>query len=457
MKIDAVEVRKIQDLIEERREKYLDWLFDLLRIPSVSATDSNLDVCADRVLELMKEVGLDAEILGGYRAPAVYAKYDEGANTTLLVYGHYDVQPADPLERWNSDPYEPVIKDGVIYARGVADNKGQFLGHIAAFEVLKELYGKIGCNLRFLIEGGEEVGSPDLGTIFAEHRGKFDVDAALSADALQHAGGQPFILPGLKGGITIELKAKGPKVECHGAMADIVSNPLWRIIHALNCVKNSDTNILVGGFYDDVVPLSDLDKKLLSEAPNPIADLRTELGLDKLLPQAEENFHVARTMPTCNVSLITDDNDTGRPRFSLPTDARAVLRMNLVPDQEPENIAKKVRAHLDKGGFADVETTVLSATPPSMTDVRHPYVQYAADVARAAFEREPLIYPRVIGSGPDYHFTKTLGVPSVWVPYAGADAETHAPNENMTVKAFFEGICNSALFFAHADAWREKT
>lgn len=454
--------KNIKEAIDNNKEAYMSWLLELLKIPSISADTARSDMmldCAAAVVRIMTEAGIDAGTLNGYRAPAVYGHYDEGAPTTLLVYGHYDVQPPEPLEAWRTSPFEPLICDGVIYARGVADNKGQFLAHIAAFDVLKKLAkisgsGKIGCNLRFLIEGGEEVGSPDLSAIFCEHRDCFDVDAAFSADALQHANGQPFILPGLKGGMTVQLSAKGPRVECHGAMADIVPNPLWRIIHALNAIKPSDTEIMVPGFYDNIVPLSCEEERLLSAAPNPIEQVRSELGLTSLLPQAEENFHISRTMPTCNVSLITDGNDTGKPRFSLPTEAKAVLRMNLVPNQDPDDIALKLRAYLNAEGFADVEMSVLSETPPSMTDVSHPYVQYAADIARDAFEREPLIYPRVIGSGPDYHFTQKLGVPSVWVPYAGADAETHAPNENMTVKAFLEGICCSALFFSRSDEWR---
>jgi acetylornithine deacetylase/succinyl-diaminopimelate desuccinylase-like protein len=320
------------------------------------------------------------------------------------------------------------------------------MAHIAAFDVLMRAKGRIGCNLRVLIEGGEEVGSPDLEKIFSEHREKFDADAALSADALQHPDGSPFILPGLKGGLTVELSARGARTECHGAMADIVPNPLWRIVHALSSLRSMGERVAVDGFYENVRPLSDEDRRLLSEAPNPVEELRAELGV--LLPQAEENFHIARTLPTCNVTLITDGNAGPSPRFSLPVSARAVLRMNLVPDQDPEDIADKIARHLKRHGFEDVVLRILSATPPSMTDAGHPYVKFAAEVAATAFERKPLIYPRVVGSGPDYHFTHTLGLPSVWVPYAGADAETHAPNENMSLKAYREGIYYSALFFS---------
>jgi acetylornithine deacetylase/succinyl-diaminopimelate desuccinylase-like protein len=361
------------------------------------------------------------------------------------------------LEKWHSNPFEPVVKNGVIYARGVADNKGQFMAHIAACDALNRSAGKIGCNLRILIEGGEEVGSPDLEKIFADHRDKFDADAALTADALQHSSGNPFILPGLKGGLSIELSVKGAKTECHSAMADIVPNPLWKIIHALSCIKTDDINIAIEGFYDDVRALTDEDVKLLSIAPNPIEELRKDLALGNFLPQAESNFHIARTMPTCNVSLISDGNTNQSPRFSIPTSARAVLRMNLVPDQDPLDITNKLKAHLERQGFGDVTLKIFSATPPSMTDVRHPYVKYAADIAAKAFGRTPLIYPRVVGSGPDYHFTRTLGLPSVWVPYAGADAETHAPNENMAIKAYIEGIYYSSLFFSNFSSFADKT
>lgn len=441
-------ISQIRDAVNAKKETYMSWLLDLLRIPSISITNENMRDCADFVASIMRTAGLSPRILDDYDPPMVYASYDEGAERTLLVYGHYDVQPPDPLEKWSSDPFEPLVKDGVIYARGVADNKGQFLAHIAAVELLLRERGHIGCNLRFLVEGGEEIGSPDLKKVFSDHRDLFDVDAAFTSDALQHVNGQPFILPGLKGGMTVRLSTKGAEIECHGAMADIVPNPLWRLVHALGVLKDNEGNILIEGFYDSAIPLSETDVELLEKAPNPIDDLRRELHLTSLLSAAEENFHVARTRPTCNISLITDGNLSGRPRSNLPTEARATLRMNIVPGQEPDDIFQKLRRHLDRHGFEDVRTELLSATPASMTDVRHPYVGYAADVAREAFAREPLVYPRVIGSGPDHYFTKTLGVPSVWVPYAGGDSDTHAPNEHMTVSAFFEGICNSALFFA---------
>lgn len=447
---DGVDISQIRNGVNAKKETYMKWLLDLLSIPSISITNENMRDCAEFVASLMRQAGLSPRLLDEYDPPMVYASYDEGAERTLLVYGHYDVQPPDPLGKWRSDPFKPLVRDDVIYARGVADNKGQFLAHIAAIELLLRERGKVGCNLRFLIEGGEEIGSPDLRRVFADHRDLFDVDAAFTSDALQHVNGQPFILPGLKGGMTVRLFAKGATIECHGAMADIVPNPLWRLIHALGTLKNEEGDILIEGFYDDAIPLSETDIELLAKAPNPIDGLRLELGLESLLPEAEKNFHVARTRPTCNITMIGDGNLSGRPRSNLPTEAHATLRLNIVPGQEPDDILGKLRRHLDEQGFEDIRAELLSATPASMTDVRHPYVRYTADVARDAFAREPLVYPRVIGSGPDHYFTKTLGVPSVWVPYAGGDSDTHAPNEHMTVPAFLEGICNSALFFARA-------
>lgn len=432
---------------ENHAESLLSDLFRLLRQPSISGTGEGIRPCAEMTRELLEDVGIPARLVETGGHPLVFGTYDEGAPRTLLVYGHYDVMPAGNPDAWHTPPFEPVIRQNTIFCRGVADNKGQFFAHIAAVRALRDLKGQVGCNLRIVLEGEEEIGSPHLGEFFEHHRHELAADGAFTADALQHANGQPFILPGLKGGLTLELTCPGPRVPCHGAMADIVPNPLWRLLHALGELRSSDGTVRVPGFLDAVRPLSPRERELLEAAPNPIAEVRDLVGLPRLLPEAEEHFHIARTRPTFNLSYIGDGEPGVGPRPTLPTEARAFLRINLVPDQDPRDIEKKVRQALDRGGYGDVRIAVRNATPPSYTDVDHPYIKFVTAIARQAFRREPLIYPRVIGSGPDHYFTKMLGLPSVWVPYAGAFSETHAPNENMTLTAIFEGMRHSALLF----------
>ena len=438
---------KVLAYFDNHAEPLLDDLFRLLRQPSISGTGEGIRPCAALTKELLEDAGFSARLVETAGHPLVFGTYDEGAPRTLLIYGHYDVMPAGNPDAWKTPPFEPVVQDRTIFCRGVADNKGQFFAHIAAVKALRAAKGHVGCNLRFVIEGEEEIGSPHLGAFFEAHRHELAADGAFTADALQHANGQPFILPGLKGGLTLELTCPGPRVPCHGAMADIVPNPLWRLLHALGALRSPDGTIQVPGFLEHVRPLSPRERELLEGAPNPIAEVRDLVGLPRLLPEAEEHFHIARTRPTFNLSYIGDGDPGVGPRPTLPTEARAFLRINLVPDQDPEDITGKVRRALDNAGYGDVRVTVRNATPPSCTDVDHPYIQFVTEVARRAFRREPLLYPRVIGSGPDHYFTKTLGLPSVWVPYAGAFSETHAPNENMTLAAIFEGMRNSALLF----------
>lgn len=441
---------------ENRSEQLLGDLFRLLRQPSVSITGEGVRDCAELTAELLSSAGVSSRLVETDGHPVVFGTYDEGAPRTLLVYGHYDVMPTGNLEAWNTPPFDPVVRDGKVFCRGVADNKGQFYAHIAAVKVLKEKTGRVGCNLRIVIEGEEETGSPHLGAFLETHRCELRADGAFTADALQHPNGQPFILPGLKGGLTIQLSCPGPRVPCHGAMADIVPNPLWRLVHALCALKGPDGEVLVQGFTESVRPLSQRERELLNTAPNPIAEVREDLGLERLLPEAEENFHIARTRPTFNISYIGDGEPGAGPRPNLPREAKAFIRMNLVPDQDPADIAGKIRLTLEKAGYGDISVVVVSATPASCTDVDHPFVLFATEIAGQAFQREPLLYPRVVGSGPDHYFTKVLGLPSVWVPYAGAFSETHAPNENMTLKAIFEGMRNSALLFSGMERYEPK-
>lgn len=440
--------------IEANRDDIIAKLLPLLAQRSISTQDDGVTACAELLAGMMEEAGIKTQIIPTARHPVVFGHYDEGAPNTLLVYGHYDVQPPEPYELWETPPFEPTIRDGRVYARGVADNKGQLFAHIMAIKALKAVRGRIGCNVKFLFEGEEEIGSPNLGPFIESHRELLAADAVYTADALQHPAGHPYIFPGLKGMVTMELTARGANRDRHSAMADIVENPAWRLVHALASMRSLDGEILVEGFRDGIVPLSDRDRELLGAAPNPKEQLKADLGLKSLLPAAEENFHVARTEPTFNISGIVSGYTGPGMKTVLPSVASVRLDIRIVPHQDPARIAQLVREHLDRHGFADIEMEVSGQLIPSMTDVSHPYVELVTAAAAEGFGRQPLLYPRVVGSGPDHFFTRTLGLPSVIVPYAGAGSETHAPNENMTIQAIVEGVRTSAAVFARMEGYQ---
>lgn len=446
-------LQDVYKYIEENADRMLERLWPLLSQRSISAQGAGMSESARLLAQIMEDVGIKTQILPTSGETMVFGQVDERADTTLLVYGHYDVQPPEPLEQWKSPPFEPTVRDGFIYARGAADNKGQLYAHLMAIEALLATRGRLGCNVKFLFEGEEEVGSPNLAPFIRANKQLLAADACYTSDALQHPEGHPYIFPGLKGMVTMELTCRGANRDRHSAMADIIENPAWRLLHALTSMRDLDGQISVDGFYDDVVPLSRRDRELLAAVPNPKEQLKADLGLQSLRPAAEENFHVARTEPTFNISgLVSGYTDEGM-KTVLPHVASAKLDIRLAPKQHPDRIASLVRAHLDKQGFTDVEMEVTGRSIPSMTDVEHPFVELVLEAAREGFGRDPLLYPKVVGSGPDYVFTDILGMPSVIVPYAGSGSEIHAPNENMAVDAIVKGARTSAAVFAHMHAY----
>lgn len=446
-------MQAVYDYIADNEERFIQRLLPLLAQPSISAQQCGMDDCARLLVDMMEEAGIGTQLIPTDGETMIFGHLDEGAANTLLVYGHYDVQPPEPLELWHTPPFEPVIRDGRIYARGVADNKGQLFAHLMAVVALKATRGRVGCNIKFLFEGEEEVGSPNLAPFVSRHKELLAADAAYTSDALQHPAGHPYIFPGLKGMLTIELICRGANRDRHSAMADIIENPAWRLVHALATMRGLDGTVLVEGFHADIVPLSARERELLEAVPNPKEQLKKDLGLRSLLPAAEENFHVARTEPTFNISGFVSGYAGPGMKTVLPHVASAKLDIRLVPHQDPDGISRRIREHLDRHGFDDVEMIVTGKAIPSLTDVSHPFVQLVTEAAREGFGREPLLYPRVVGSGPDYVFTRLLQLPSVIVPYAGAGSETHAPNENMTIEALTEGIRTSAAVFARMESY----
>ncbi len=439
----------VHSYIRDNAESLIRRLFPLLEQPSISAQNRGMEECASLLAGQMKDLDIETSTIPTEGYPVVLGRLDLGAPVTLLLYGHYDVQPPEPLELWNSDPFRPEIRDGYIYCRGVADNKGQLFAHLMALHVLRAVGEKPACNLLFLFEGEEEIGSPNLPGFVRAHAQRLKADGVLTADGTMTSTGNPLIMPGLKGILGVELVCRGANQDVHSAKADIVPSPAWRLVQALASMRTPRGLVTIDGFYDDVLPLTGRERELLEDLPDDSPFQKDLLGLDSLLPVADdEGYHIARTKPTFNISGIFSGYTGEGFKTVLASEATARLDIRLAPDQDPEDILSKIRQHLDTKGYGDMELHVKHSCPPSYTDVDHPFVQMAARAAGEAFGRSPWIYPKVIGSGPDWLWTKILGLPSVIVPYAGADSSTHAPNEKMSVENYLQGILFSATLFS---------
>lgn len=447
----------IHNYIKDNAESLVRRLFPLLEQPSISTQDSGMEKCAALLAQEMKDLDIETSIVPTAGYPVVLGRLDLGAPVTLILYGHYDVQPPEPLDLWNSDPFQPEIREGYIYCRGVADNKGQLFAHLMALHVLRALGRKPDCNLLFLFEGEEEVGSPNLPEFVRAQAHRLKAHGVLTADGTMTSTGNPLIMPGLKGMLGVELVCQGANQDVHSAKADIVPSPTWRLIQALASMRTPQGLVTIDGFYDDVLPLTDRERELLEGLPDDSLFQKDLLGLDSLLPVVkDEGYHIARTKPTFNISGIFSGYTGKGFKTVLASEATARLDIRLAPDQDPENILAMMRQHLDGRGYDDLKLHVKHSCPPSYTDVDHPFVQMAASAARKAFCRDPWIYPKVIGSGPDWLWTKILDLPSVIVPFAGADSSTHAPNERMSIENYLQGIRFSATLFSGLGGYLPK-
>ncbi len=439
---------QVYQYIDDHKEQFIHELMPLLAQPSISTQGIGIKECTRLLKRMMESIGIETQIIPTDGHPVVFGHIRGKSAKTLLVYGHYDVQPPDPLEEWESDPFQPEIRNGRIYARGSADNKGQLFAHLAAIKAIKEIKGELPINIKFLFEGEEEMASPNLAAFVENHTELLSADAQFTADAGVHDSGKPMIILGMKGMVYLELVAKGPNRDRHSAEADYVPNPAWDLIWALASMKSVDHQVHVDGFWDHVVPPSPEEEAIVRALPVDREKLMKDRGIPEMIPIVGDNFYAARMVPTFNISGLVSGYTGDGSKTVLPASARAKLDIRLAADQKPKEIYEQVVKHLKAHGFDRIDVHYLGGLEPSRTDIKHPYVALIKAAVMEAFGEEPLIFPRIIGSGPDYLFTDRLGLPSVIVPYANADSGQHAPNENLVVDQFIKGIKTSATIFS---------
>jgi acetylornithine deacetylase/succinyl-diaminopimelate desuccinylase-like protein len=427
--------------IDKNQNNYLEQLFGFLRQPSISTQNLGVNECALMLMRMLKESGAETEIFQTAQHPIVTGQIrNPAASRTLLIYGHYDVQPPEPLNLWESPPFEPSIRNGRIYGRGVADNKGQLFAHIKATEAILRVRGKTSSNITFLFEGEEEIGSPDLAPFIQNHRDLLKADGCLVSDGSKHNSGRPTIFCGLKGILYLELHAKGANRDLHSMHAAMVPSPVWKLVHALASLKAQDGSVLIPKFYERVRKPTEAELQAVRKVPNLAADVRQKLEIEELLGGDDDYYYNMFFSPTCNIAGIEAGYTGPGAKTVLPCRAFAKIDFRLVPNQQPDEVFGQVKQQLEAQGFADIEVKKHSEFMPSRTPVDHPYVQLIAAAIRYATNQEPIIFPSMGGSGPDYLFTGVLGLPSVWLPLSPHDSNNHAPNENIHIEGLVEGI-----------------
>ena len=452
-------MNKVYEYIEQNKEKYLEDLFSFLSQKSISTIDEGVTECAELLSKMMEEVGIKSKAYKTDRHPIVYGEViaDEKL-PTILVYGHYDVQPPEPLELWESDPFKPEIRGDKIYARGSSDDKSQLLAHIKGLQAYKETVGKLPVNLKYIFEGEEEIGSPNLLPFILEHKELLKSDVAVFSDGDIHESGKPIIVLGLKGLCYVELIVKGANRDLHSKKAPVIPNPAWRLVSLLNTLKGEDGIVKIKGFYDDVRELSELEIKAVSKIPLDEKQILDDLEIKNLLENrtGKDYYYNLIFEPTCNIAGLYSGYSGEGPKTIIPNIASVKIDMRLVPDQKPEVIIEKLKRHLEKHGYDDVEIKEFTQRKPSRTPIDNKYVNIVEEAVTEAWEEKPLIYPGTGAAGPNFVFTDHLNIPIIIVPFAASDNNNHAPNENMIVKGYINGIKTSATIIDKIGKTRKK-
>ena len=437
-------MQRALDYANAHRPGELEELIRLCSQPSVSATGNGIREAAALVEEMMKEVGLTTRVVQRPGAhPVVLGSWDGGRERTVIFYNHYDVQPPEPLEEWHSDPFSPEVRDGKLYARGVSDNKGDLAARLQAIKAYLAAEGSLPVNVRIMAEGEEEIGSAHLPQYLQDSADFLRGDVAIWEGGERNAHGALEMQLGCKGLIYIELIVRGASTDLHSSLAAIVPNPAWRLQQVLACLKDvANDRVLVDGFYDRVRPPTQAEEELLVRFPLDEDTYRRELGLTSFIGNLT-GLDLAKKLlyqPTCNIAGIVAGYTGPGSKTVLPREARVKIDFRLVPDQDADEILRRVRLHIARCGFNDVEVLVHGVENPSQTPVDHPAVPVVVETARATYGTEPVVQPRFAGTGPMALFTR-IGVPSINGPGVGYyGSRVHAPDENIRVQDYFLGI-----------------
>jgi Acetylornithine deacetylase/Succinyl-diaminopimelate desuccinylase and related deacylases len=433
---------------EKNKERFLNELLEMLRIPSVSANSEHkgdMKKCAEMVKQRLLEAGASkAEVIPTDGHPVVYAeKIIDPSKPTVLVYGHYDVQPPDPLELWNSGPFDPVIKDGKIFARGSADDKGQFYMHVKALEILTKTNSQP-TNIKFLIEGEEEVGSPNLGKFVAAHKDLLACEVILISDSAMLSMENPSMDIGVRGLAYIQVEVTGANRDLHsGVYGGAVANPITALAKMIASCHDENNHITIPGFYDDVVEATPEERKLMAQAPFDEEEYKKELGVKELW--GEKGFTTnERTgiRPTLELNGIWGGYTGEGSKTVLPAKAYAKISARLVPNQSSEKITKLLLEHFKKIAppGVTVETFELHGGEPYMTPIDSKAYQAAAKAIETTFSKKP-IPVRGGGSIPICSILeKELGVKIVFMGFGLDSDNLHSPNEKFDLVNFYKGI-----------------
>lgn len=446
----------VQEYIESNKEKFKDELFEMLRIPSISTSSAHKQDVRDTAEFLVSQLeSLDLDQVTLFETdgnPIVYGELTtDSTKPTVLVYGHYDVQPPDPEDLWDTPPFEPTVRDGDIYARGASDDKGQSFTHLKALESYIKSGNDFPVNIKFIYEGEEEVGSPNLVPFIKEHKDLMGCDMVLISDTAMFAKDMPSITYGLRGLAYMEVEVTGPNRDLHsGVYGGAVDNPAIVLSNMIAQLIDDEGHIQIPGFYDNVKPLTDKEREAYKKLPFDEEEYKDKLGLKAL--KGEKGYSTlerASARPTLDVNGLWSGYQGEGAKTVLPSKAGAKISMRLVPDQDPKKIAQLFTKHINSIApeTVSIEVTEHHGGYPSITDLSFYGLKAAAQAFEEVYEKEPL-FAREGGSIPIVaDFQKVLGAQSILMGFGLNSDAIHSPNEKFALKDFYRGIQTSAKFF----------
>ncbi|MGA2667352.1 MAG: dipeptidase [Ignavibacteria bacterium] len=448
---------EILKFIESNRNRYLEDLKELLRFPSISTNPENkgdVAACAEFIKQRFENIGMHnakAYPTGGH--PVVYSDWlDAGKDKpTILIYGHYDVQPVDPIELWTTPPFEPEIRGNNIFARGSADDKGQVLIHIEALEAHLKMNKSLPVNVKMIVEGEEEIGSEHLEDFIDSHKDLLKADVVVISDTAMYDHEMPAICYALRGLCYMQVEVTGPNHDLHsGTYGGTVDNPINALSYIISKLKDRDGKILIDGFYDDVRVLSEMERKELARLPFEDKAFKIRLGVEELF--GEQGYSTIERMwsrPTLDCNGIWGGFTGEGAKTVLPSKAYAKISMRLVPDQEPEKIAKLFEAYIKKitPKTVKIEVKGLHHGKPAITPMDSKWIKAAFKALKQAFGKDP-VFIRNGGSIPIVEtFQVQLQAPAVLLGFGLPDENSHSPDEHMDLDNFQRGIITSSIFY----------
>ncbi len=439
--------------IDSHRDAALSHLQQFCRQPSVAAQNWGMEEMAKMVAASLSEIGAETQNIATEGYPVIVGQLAGETPRRLAIYNHYDVQPPEPLDAWSFPPFDATIHDGYLYARGVADNKGNLVARLWAARAWREVYGTLPCQVTFLFEGEEEIGSPHLGSFAAANQDLIRADACLWETGYRDVDGSLGIYAGVKGILYIELRTRGTAYDLHSSNAPLAPNAVWRLLAALNALQDAEGNILIPHFYDDVKAPTEQERELMTRFPVNVEAYQKSWGSAILPgPAGSQATPTERLLyaPTCNICGIWGGYSGSGSKTIIPATAGVKIDFRLVPDQDPQKILDHLRRYLAEQGFSDVEVVELEGTEhPAQSPIDTPLLEALVRSAREIYGIEPRVQVRTAGTGPMEALSQRYGIPAIGGAGVGhSDSRTHAPDENIRVDDFILNIKHVAALLA---------